>query len=359
VGYAKGISGIINFDPNNPIATTGKIAVDVSSVQFANEGYTATAQNYALNKTKYPQITLTLRKVVSGTRPNAHEYRGIVLADLFCHGVTTPMRIPISATFWPARAEERTGGKYKGDLLVIRTKFSISRTRQGISAGIPSEMVGDSVEVGVGVVGIHYATTSVASPSPGPNLPNANPVKKTDLAKLDQPAVLDFRLASLSRKAGTVPELPSLAKGKFMVLFCLSEQCGVTYHYRQRIQQIQRDFEPLGFRFVGIRCGKRENPGKPLDLAESHYLKMPFFDDFTGELTRYFGVKQSVTFEVLDPNGRLRYQGGFDDNVEASGVRRSFLRNALRDLVAGRPVRLKEGAAIGCAIIPIDANSHP
>ena len=41
VGYAKGLSGVIRFDPGNPGATKGKLAVDVSSIIFANDGYTA------------------------------------------------------------------------------------------------------------------------------------------------------------------------------------------------------------------------------------------------------------------------------------------------------------------------------
>ncbi len=157
VGYAKGISGTIRFDPASPKATTGKIAVAVSSVQFANEGYTATARGYALNEEKYPQILFNLRKVLSVMKSAPNVYKAIVLADFICHGVTTPMRVPVTASYFPGLAEERTNGKYKGDVLVIRTAFDVSRTQQGISAGIPINMVGDTIKVGVAVVGIHYA----------------------------------------------------------------------------------------------------------------------------------------------------------------------------------------------------------
>ena len=156
VGYAKGISGTVVFDPANPKAASGKIAVEVSSVQFANEGYTATARGYALNGTKYPQIVFTLRKVLTAAKSAHNVYTGTVLADFMCRGITTQMTVPITASYFPGRAEERTNGKYKGDLLVLRTRFGISRKRYGISEGIPDSMVGDTVQVGVGIVGIRY-----------------------------------------------------------------------------------------------------------------------------------------------------------------------------------------------------------
>ena len=157
VGYAKGISGSVVFDPENPKATTGKIAVEVASVQFANEGYTATARNFALNGDKYPQITFTLRKVLSGTRISNNIYKGMISADFTCKGITLPLIVPVTASYYPGLAEERTNGKYRGDVMVLRTNFAISRKKLRISAGIPDSLVGDTIQVGVAVVGLHYA----------------------------------------------------------------------------------------------------------------------------------------------------------------------------------------------------------
>lgn len=174
VGYAKGISGTVTFDPAHPKSTTGQVAVDVASIQFANEGYTATARGYALNGEKYPQILFTLRKVLNVTQPSARVYKALVQADFTCHGITTPLTVPVTATYFPGRAEERTNGKYRGDLLILRTHFSVSRTRQGISKGIPNAMVSDRIEVGVAVVGIHYAAGQAL---PEPAKPAAAPQK--------------------------------------------------------------------------------------------------------------------------------------------------------------------------------------
>lgn len=156
-GYAKGISGTINFDPAHPELTTGTIAVEVSSVQFANDGYTQTAQGgYGLDGKKFPKITFTLKKILRGKKVSKNLFKGDILADFACHGVTTSLTVPISASWFPGLAEERTNGNFKGDLLVVRTQFNISRTKLGISKEIPINLVGDSVEVRVACVGIRY-----------------------------------------------------------------------------------------------------------------------------------------------------------------------------------------------------------
>ena len=157
-GYAKGISGTVRFDPAHPKATTGNIAVAVDSVQFANEGYTATARGFALEGKKYPTIAFILKKVLSVTRPAPNIYQGMVQADFVCKGVTLPMTVPVTASFFPGRAAERTNGQFEGDVLVLRTHFNVSRTKLGISAGIPTDLVADAVEVHVSCVGIHYAS---------------------------------------------------------------------------------------------------------------------------------------------------------------------------------------------------------
>lgn len=179
VGYAKGISGTVRFDPADPKATTGKIAVDVASIQFANEGYTATARGYALNGEKYPQIFFSVRKVLRVMCPATNVFKALVQADFTCHGITTPMQVPVTASYFPGRAEERTNGKYKGDLLILRTRFDVSRKRQGISKGIPPDLVSDTVEVRVAVVGIHYAPGQLRSNTP-PSSPSRSGGQKPE-----------------------------------------------------------------------------------------------------------------------------------------------------------------------------------
>jgi polyisoprenoid-binding protein YceI len=194
-GYAKGISGTVRFDPAHPKAATGSISVAVDSVQFANEGYTATARGFALEGQKYPAIRFILKKVLTLTTPAPNVYEGMVQADFVCKGITLPMTVPVKASFFPGKAAERTNGQFEGDVLVLRTHFSVSRTKLGISAGIPANMVADAVEVRVSCVGIHYA--------PKPVKTALSQTWKIEVELRDDPVKVDavFDLDSLPPKA--------------------------------------------------------------------------------------------------------------------------------------------------------------
>ena len=173
-------------------------------------------------------------------------------------------------------------------------------------------------------------------------------------ARIDQPVELKVALPEVraDQKATTL-NLAQKQAGTNLVLFFFSEQCGVTFRYKQRLQSLQKEFTGKGFTFVGVRCGRREKPDEPLDLAETRYLKMVFVDDATGVLAERFRVRQSLTFAVMDKAGKMRYRGGFDNNVDEKRVTKPYLRNALRALAAGKPVTVKEGFALGCAILPV------
>ena len=220
VGYAKGISGTVLFDPAHPERASGRLAVDVSSVQFANDGYTATAQGYALNGKKWPQLFLTIRKVVDGRRVSPTRFAGTVLADFTCRGVTQAKRLAVTADLFPGRAEERTNGQHKGDLLVLRTHFSVSRRAHGISEGIPDSMVGDNIEVGVAVVGIHYAEAAPPLSSGGKGAGGRGPDGRweVELADRDDPKLLRVertgdRLAFSTGEGGVGASILSEEKG--------------------------------------------------------------------------------------------------------------------------------------------------
>ena len=173
-------------------------------------------------------------------------------------------------------------------------------------------------------------------------------------AKLEEVVPVTWTLPEIREdgKAATL-DVGKLKAGKHLVLFFFSEQCGVTYYYKERIQKLQQEFESKGFVFLGVRCGKREKPNEPLEIAETKYLKMPFADDAAGDVAQVFNVRQSVTFAVIDRAGKYRYRGGFDDNVDSKHVKKTYLRDALREIAANKPVTVREGRALGCAILSV------
>jgi polyisoprenoid-binding protein YceI len=163
---ASGISGEIAFDPASPKSATGKIIVDVASLQFVNTRYTETALgSRALDAQTYPRMEFTLKQVkqFKTTAPNV--YSGTVAGDFTCHGVTKPITIPVRVTYLAGKAKDRNR-RAGGDLLVLRTDFKIKRTDYGIAQGIMPELVADEVEIRANLVGTAPETTASVGSRP-------------------------------------------------------------------------------------------------------------------------------------------------------------------------------------------------
>jgi hypothetical protein len=54
---------------------------------------------------------------------------------------------------------------------------------------------------------------------------------------------------------------------------------------------------------------------------------------------------------LFDAKGTLVYHGAVDDNVEAADkVSKTYLKDALESVVAGKDVTVKDTKAVGCGI---------
>ena len=68
-------------------------------------------------------------------------------------GVAKEIRVPAKATLLPGKLAARTNGQQEGDLLVLRSSFTLKRTDFGINPGAPSEKVSDEIEVSLAIAG--------------------------------------------------------------------------------------------------------------------------------------------------------------------------------------------------------------
>jgi peroxiredoxin len=86
-------------------------------------------------------------------------------------------------------------------------------------------------------------------------------------------------------------------------------------------------------------------------IAQTQAAITAFLFDVNGKIARSYGAKTTPSFFVIDRNGKLAYQGAMDDQVFADqGQGREYMKSALDDLVAGRPLGFAETQPQGCAI---------
>lgn len=89
------------------------------------------------------------------------------------------------------------------------------------------------------------------------------------------------------------------------------------------------------------------------ERAREKGFPFPYLRDETQETARAYGATHTPHLFVLDAGLRLAYTGSVDDDNSYKARKKAetlYLRDALDDLVAGRPVRTPETHAIGCTI---------
>jgi hypothetical protein len=150
--------------------------------------------------------------------------------------------------------------------------------------------------------------------------------------------------------------------GKTVVLEWTNDGCPfVRKHYESgNMQRLQKEALGAGVVWLSIISS---GPGKQgyVDGARANELAAArgaapaaILLDPTGALGHLYGARTTPHMFVINGRGELVYQGGIDDRatpVKADiAVARNFVRLALTDLAAGRPVAIPAAQPYGCAI---------
>ena len=151
-GSANGITGRVIFDPQNPAATTGNITVTTASLHVPNsmmDGHLHGAM--WLDAANFPEIKFVADKLdnvnTSGDTTTADAHGSLTIK-----GITKELTVPIKLTYLEGKLGQRVPNM-KGDLLVLRSHFTIKRSDFGIQAHQSEDKVSDAIEIKLSVAG--------------------------------------------------------------------------------------------------------------------------------------------------------------------------------------------------------------
>ena len=151
-GTANGISGTVTFDPENPAATRGRIVVTSASLTVPNSMQQGHMQSPLwLDVAKYPEIKFeaaSLKNVKTEGTVTTAEAAGTFTLK----GVSKELMVPVKLTFLKDKLGQRVPNM-KGDLLVIRSHFSIKRSDFNIQPHQMEEKVSDEIELTLSIAG--------------------------------------------------------------------------------------------------------------------------------------------------------------------------------------------------------------
>jgi peroxiredoxin len=131
-----------------------------------------------------------------------------------------------------------------------------------------------------------------------------------------------------------------------VLLFFMSEKCGTTWKYEQRMGRLQKQHNK-DVAFLGVRCSANDTPESIRKWAESKNFDFPILNDEKGRLTSYFKVTNTPTFVVIDRKGVARYRGSFDDAADEPDVTQKFVPDAINAVLADKDVKVKENRPFG------------
>lgn len=151
-GNATGVSGKVSFDPADPAAATGKIVVASSSLHVGNP----MQQQHLLSDkwidaAKHPEISFEAKEL-KNVKTSGDITTADVTGTFTLKGISKEITVPVKFTFLKDKLGQRVPNQ-KGDLLVIRSNFTIKRSDFGIMPGQMEEKVSDAIELTLSIAG--------------------------------------------------------------------------------------------------------------------------------------------------------------------------------------------------------------
>lgn len=174
--------------------------------------------------------------------------------------------------------------------------------------------------------------------------------------RISEPAP-DFHGTDSKGKAESLSQY----KGKYVVLEWANKGC--PYEQKQynsgNMERLQKEWTGKGVIWLSVLSSAPGQQGNVTPTEENAYLQQMHAAptaailDPSGTIGRLYGAKTTPHMFVVDPNGKLIYQGAIDDapstdqSVHAS---RNYVSEALTESMSGKPVTTAQTRSYGCSV---------
>ena len=151
-------------------------------------------------------------------------------------------------------------------------------------------------------------------------------------------------------------------RGKYVVLEWANKGCPYEQkHYLSgNMEALQKEWTDKGVVWLSILSSAPGEQGNVTPAEENQYLKTMHAAptaailDPSGEIGHLYQAKTTPHIFIIDPKGKLIYQGAIDDKptTDLSDVQHAhnYLNEALNAAMAGKPVPMASTRPYGCAV---------
>ena len=166
-GSGNDISGSVHFDPKKPEDIRGEIILKTESLHVGNPVLKEHMHGEDwLSAGKFPDIKLVFNSMTNIKRDGVHIFKrdgahifkndgvhisGEINGKMTIRNITLAMSIPVKISYLEGLLEKRN--RVPGDLLVVRSKFTVKRDDFDIQKGEHLEKVSNDIEIILNLAG--------------------------------------------------------------------------------------------------------------------------------------------------------------------------------------------------------------
>jgi peroxiredoxin len=151
-------------------------------------------------------------------------------------------------------------------------------------------------------------------------------------------------------------------RGKYVVLEWHNHDCPYTIkHYESgNMQSLQKEWTAKGVVWLTVISSAPGEQGYVNGPQETAYMKKVGADptaavlDPKGEIGHLYSAKTTPNMYVIDPSGKLIYEGAIDDHAttDVADIKASknYVSAALNEAMSGQPVQTTVTRPYGCSV---------
>lgn len=119
------------------------------------------------------------------------------------------------------------------------------------------------------------------------------------------------------------------------------------------MSRLASEYTGLGVVFLGVDSDPRNSPEAIAAFAKSQGIRYPILKDENNQYADHVRAERTPAMYVVARDGRLVYQGAFDDREEPDAeAQMNYVALALEELLAGDSVTTARAEPQGCPISP-------
>jgi peroxiredoxin/mono/diheme cytochrome c family protein len=141
---------------------------------------------------------------------------------------------------------------------------------------------------------------------------------------------------------------------KAVVVVFLGTECPLANLYVPTLAELHKEYAPRGVQFLAVNANPQDSFVAVAAHAWERGIPFPVLKDYDQVALAALGARRTPEAFVLDAGRVIRYRGRIDDryglNYRRDEPRRRDLKEALDEVLAGRPVTTPRTDAQGCVI---------